>query len=942
MDELLPKQRSALARAVSNPDLVWILMSKAKGAKWLAAFAEVGWLDPQQFPGPTPQDEKGYFSFPSWPLTHYLAENADDFLLSKNRAAAERLLAFLFDTTRLAEERGQHNYRVWWNFARAVQGIPADLIDERRAEMLSYWLSDPYDRGLTGEELAKWARTLLETDMEHHHRLAFFVLQQLFALHVGKGDDDERIELVVNHWRAERIGERLLELAVAKLDVEFVDFLRQRVEEVSRILANDQWSSIWRPAIEPHDQNRSSDSAQQVLVSFFRDALEQYSRGSPDAARSYVDNLLGSELQIVQRTALHCVRVVYPQLEPLIDSAIDQRFFSAPYRHELWWLLHDHFGRFTVDLRRRALEAIEDLEENDDAGIRQRQATAYRQACWFAAIRDDVEGRKRFDECVSIAGAKPEHPDFSSYSTVGWVGYESPIDVEELKALNPSQLVLRLRGYVEPVQRGFHEAGYEGLVKAIRLVIKAEPLKYVIGLQEFRALDLPFVHEVIEAYGDLWREDASLPWEAIWPGLLQFALDVVSHDVFWSDENRTSPKGFVGNRYWINGSIGRLIESGVKSDDRAMPSSCHELALSLLVLILGREAGEEFSVEKDAVSIAINSPRGRCLEALINLSLRECRLQDAEEKNHNRAWGKFQSHYDREFDREGEHEFATLFVSHLPNFLYLSRSWALSRLPDAFDAGDSVRWSCAMQAYAYVSNVYQDIYRFLRNGGHFIAALDDASLSDRVAEKIVQNACVAYLHGQEQLHDIDGLIGQIVRRCMPKEISYVIRFFWSLRGSPNLGQKERERVVQLWAFFDRAASEPSGQGAVPLGNFVRWLEYLPRLEGEFLQLALRAANALHDTRENYTYDLLRTLAKLSFDTPDEVAEVWLQALEGSQMSYPEEALRDALLNVFMSEPNGRQLAKQIVSVYAKKGNLLPHEMLKTFSHTRSSKRDGSD
>lgn len=934
MDELLPKQRSALARAVSNPDLVWILMNKAKGAKWLAAFADVGWLDPQHFPGPTPQDKKGYFSVPSWPLTHYLAENASDFLLPENRAAAERLLAFLSDTTRLAQERGQHNYRVWWNFARTVQGIPADLFDERRAEMLSYWLADPFDRGLTGEELSKWAKVLLESDVEHHHRLAFFVLRQLFALHVGKGDDDERIGLAVNHWYAERIGERLLELAVAKLDVEFVDLLRERVEEVTRTLANDQWSCIWRPAIEPHDQNRSSESAQQVLVSLFRDALEQHSRSRPDTARSYVDQLLASELQIVQRTALHCVRVIYPQLEPLINSAIDPRFFGAPYRHELWWLLHDHFRHFTADQRHRTLKVIGDLEEAEDAGVRQRQATAYRQASWFAAIQDDAEGRKRFDESVSIAGAEPEHPDFSSYTSVGWVRHESPIDVEELKALTPSELVGRLRAYVEPAQLGFREAGYEGLVKAVRPVIKADPLKYVAGLQEFRSLDLPFIYEVIEAYGELWREDASLPWGAIWPGLLQFAHDVVSHGVFWSEGNKTSPKGFVGNRYWINGSIGRLIESGTKSDDRAMPASCHESALYLLEFIIARESGEEFSAEKDAVSIAINSPRGRCLEALINLSLRECRLQHAEEGNHDRAWEKFQPHYDREFARTGEHEFATLFVNYLPNFLYLSKSWTLSRLPDAFDASNSTRWSCAMQAYAYVANVYQEIYRFLRDGGHFVAALDDINLSDRVSEKIVQNACVAYLHGQEQLHDVDGLIGLIARRRMPKEISHVIRFFWSLRGSPRLGQAERERVVQLWAFFDRDVSDASVEGTVPIGKFIRWLEYLPRLEGEFLELALRAASALCDTQENYTYDLLRTLARFSSDTPNEVAEVWLRALEGSQMSYPEEAVREALLNIFLSEPNGRQLAKQVVSAYAKKGNLVPHEMLKSFSHSK--------
>jgi hypothetical protein len=464
-------------------------------------------------------------------------------------------------------------------------------------------------------------------------------------------------------------------------------------------------------------------------------------------------------------------------------------------------------------------------------------------------------------------------------------------------------------------------------VKAVRSVVKADPLKYLPGLKHFEMLELPFIYEVIEAYAELWREGAQLPWDAIWPNVLKFGFDLVSSDKFWDETNKESRRGFVANRYWINGSLGRLVESGAQKDDRAMPVECHDAARELIVKILARESGEAFSPESEAVSVAINSPRGRCLEGLINLALRECRLSDESSGAHNETWNVYRQIFDSELGREEEYEFVTLFVNYLPNFLYLSKDWVLANLPQVFDRERYVRWSCAMQAYAYVSNVYDSIYSFLRDNGHFLAALDDEILRERAVEKVVQNICVAYLQGKEDLEDEESLIVLLVSRLRQREISEVVHFLGALRGASEL-EGHRERVIALWVAIDESLDRAPDSNTFSRAKLLRLIDYLPNLTQPFMGMVLKAVDSLDDVQDTYSYEVLKAIARFSKEMPAEATAIWLRTLEKATMSYPEEAIRDALGNLIRGGPEGRRMAKDVVGQYAKRGNLTPHDILR--------------
>ena len=241
-------------------------------------------------------------------------------------------------------------------------------------------------------------------------------------------------------------------------------------------------------------------------------------------------------------------------------------------------------------------KTIVGLVKTNDDNLQNEGASAYERAVWLKAINEYGDDESElYQECINIIGGEPEHPDFSSYMTVGWVDHKSPIPEEDLLSMEVDILVKRLESYKD--LGNFHEPGLEGLTKALRQVVKAGPVRYFMHLHKFAGLDLAYVYQVLEAYGELWVEKAQLPWDEIWQHLLGFCEIIIKQEEFWSAENSLERSHFVANRYWVVGSIARLIENGTKSDEHAFPVKCLEQAQSILLILLEKEIDQRNTSE---------------------------------------------------------------------------------------------------------------------------------------------------------------------------------------------------------------------------------------------------------------------------------------------------------------------------------------------------------
>jgi len=931
MRELNAKEKDLLHRVETKPELQPFFFRKLKGLHWFEPLHERNFFKPENNPKPMPAKEEGHVNIPTWPITEYLVATSEELFDPANEYYAVKFINLIREITRYAKNADYSNYRTWWQLVKIIRNIPPHLISLEDIDLIDYWLDDPYERGLVAEQLGgKWLPDLLENLDEHCKQIALRLLDILYKVNFidEKYGSQKKPVLRYDSHYAKKITEKVAELSGLKLGLLAVEIFQRQLISILDELKNDAWSYIWRPAIEEeHEQNRGRHDADNILVSAYRDCLLGFVDSDVAASSVHLLSLFDSSYQTLKRLAIYTIDKRFYDLKEICDSILISEYFIGNLRHELWHFLNNHYKDFVPDQRTKVIDIIEGIEIHDDEGNIENGPTAYSRARWLASIKDsDEQSSQLYEKYTDITGVEPDHPDFSSYMTSGWVDHKSPIPIEQLLSLNVETLVETINTYEDPGR--FLEPGLEGLVKCFKDVVKTKAKEFYLELMRFIDSNLAFIYPLIEAYQELWSEKRELPWRAAWPCLLDFCLELVERDDFWIEENSRERSHFIANRHSIVGAIARLIEGGTKSDDHAFDKNLLPKAKQILLILLNRQEGKEFKQDSDAVSVAINSPRGRCIEALINLSLRSCRLADKEHSGHSQAWSELESIYTSELKRneQGEYEFATIVANLLPNFLYMSREWTRSNLASIFDYSDYQKWLCAMQGYAYVGTIYEDVYNYLKANADLLKALDDENIKekDHVKEKIIQNIVVSYIQGNEDINKPESLISILINRKDYSELHQLIWFVWTLRKKDD--DKLREKVFELWPMLLEIVDVASKEGRKLASQLCCWAVFINEIdmttESWLLQIAPYA-------EEDYnSHDLLESLARISESQALEAQKVWLKMLDSYSYDYPDDAIRQILKNLIVLGPEGVRKAKEVVDAYLRHGIERPRTWLR--------------
>jgi hypothetical protein len=928
VNDLSPKEQDLLKRVEDKPDLRPLFFRKVKGLKWFNSLFMSGYFDPKNIPSPTPSEEEGYVSIPSWLAIEYLVKTVKEINESENLEYAEKFLDILMSATAYAKQKEISNYRTWWQFSEVISKIPSSKLQTKHIDMIDYWLDDKYDRNLVISEIGeKWLPEILREqdrngERDQHGKLLSkrgmeILYKVIFVDDPLEGSKKQAI-LRFDAYHAKKITEKLAFLSGEKLGKDAIRIFEKQLILILEGTKKDLWSSLWQPAIEDHEQNKHRNDAANILIQAYRDSLEGYLKYHSDEAIEWVAQMLDSEYEVIKRIAINSITKNYPLLDHLTDELVTDKYIKSNFQHELWHFYNKHYKSFAKNQKATVLSSIDGVSRKDDDGNIHPGATAYKKATWLAAIKEfGPEESELYDKNTEIAKSEPEHPDFSSYMTSGSVVNKSPKSVEELQALSIEPLIKELSEFKGG--SGFDEPNVEGLSKTLRQLVKVEPLQIYLNLDKFVELDLSYIYEIIEAFRELWAEKSQLPWDEVWEKLLEFIDAIISRDSFWSVEEKNKGGVFLANQRWIVGSIARLIESGTKSDDHAFNKLYLDKAEALLVTLLKKEVGAEFSETSDAVSIAINSSRGQCIEALINLTLRSCRIADKEnDKDHSKVWAKFQEYFEAELSRSGvdnsDYEFITLVTNYLPNFLYMSKEWVTQNLSKIFDQKNYLKWLCAIQGYSYVSTVNPMIYSHLKDSGDYFVALDDENLEERVKERCIEDIAITRIHNPE-----DNLIKDLLIRNKHSEISYLIWFLWTLREDNNDNLKDL--IFELWPDISKNIDFSSREGKKLASILSQWSVFFKEINSENIELLFMVAP--YAGVAHHSPIMLESIANLSKNQPREAQQVWMKMLEGSASDYPEEAIREAFTNILSLNDEGLRMVKEIESEYIKRGNDRP-------------------
>ena len=727
--------------------------------------------------------------------------------------------------------------------------------------------------------------------------------------------------LQLDGYQANKFVERSAIEIGEQLGLAAVELFEQKFTEVLEINGNDKWSNLWRNAIAEHKQNSRNHDADDIVLKLFRDSLLGYFQSNQTAeSKEKLIDLISNEYETVKRIGIFVASECFESIdEQIVALVIESKNFNDKYRHELWHFLNKHFVELSNPQQTSIIASISALEvTNDETTVIEDKPTAYKQSNWYAAIKDASDvAKENYDQCIAITGVEPEHPDFSCY-TSSWVsGHSSPLTVTELAVMleNPSLLVTFLNEY-EHVGH-FGEPGLEGLVETFGELILLDDCIVLNNLEYFIDLKPHYLNEIFSSYSKLWSNKKQRLWESLWPKLLNFAYNLFQQDSFWQSPDNNVSGPFIGDRHWVVSTYCRLVESGCEKDARAFDINLSDTVKSTLELILERESGSDFDNDSDAISVAINSSRGRCLEAYFKLALYQCRNVEKNSDERQSIWETYEPVFSNELNKPetaNEYEFITLVVMYMRNFLYLSKSWTYENLNKMFKGGNtSLQWLCAVQAYSFVGALLPEIHEIFKVKNYYVSILDSPHLNDTVKGRYIEYMCLAHIQKIENIDDDDSLLKLLLSRKNEKELSKVIWYLWSIRDEEL--DIVKELIFHLWPkLIELIENQVNGYKKLA-SKLALWAEYIEDLNDQSMPLLYAVAPFINEDHNGMSF--MEELARLSTNNPLDAGELWKAALVNPIYVYNLSPFEQLFKNLIAQGEEGNAAAKEIAEVYIK-------------------------
>jgi len=890
MSSLSPTQKDAIKKIVEKPQLQSYFFKEVTGLKWFDELKKHGFFNPECEPKSS-----------DWPILIYLEKTALE--LPDNHRYIDEYLEFIRSVSSYSKNIPDANTRTWWYLAKLLRFIPTDRLLESDVEHFKLWLSSP-DKMLVGLELGEQLLPRLLQDPQAIKNIIAEGLLKVFLTIEWRPSRYDRIRqepnLILDDYWANQVFKTIAGLVGENLGVNGLKLIQSALEEVLNYQSNDKTSFIWRPAIEDHDQNKEHEDPENLLVTLFRDALLSLNFGN-SASREYVLDLLDSELLTLQRMAIFVLGEKRSDFIEEIGHVVAEKFFDkTSVHHELYHFLNKSY-RLLYDAKKTdVLDLIvknsEGSADPDAEETTQKIQNAYGMLRLLSAING--QGFQKADDFYQAqleitSHNKPEHPDFHIYSSEPqWIGEQSPFEASDLLRLSIEALIDDLKSF-EP-EKTWNAPTKYGLSKSLKEAILKNPNFFQGSLNKFLSTPFVYISAILEAYRDLWKKyktekDPGLPF--LFPELFNFVDELIDVPGFWQAEPVADESGFNVGVDWIVGDIAQLISEVVSSDESAIDAKHNQQLLSIISSILDNIDGDDFEGFNDAISISINSARGKSIEAFIDLSLRMCRLADQQYGNHKECWeDDLKPRFEALFvlgSSINNFEFYALFVHRWPNFKYLDTDWTVAKLPNLFDCNTPKILNIALQGFSYLGQYDKVLFLYLRERGILINALKDIGSQDQVRKRIIQFAFIAYLRGDETLTDPNHILYFIINTANYELMSELIWFVWTLRSNLKLPE-QKEKVFGLWEETTNKIGHDKSADKI-IGKLGKWAVYVESIESREKDLLMQSAPFIClEFSENFFIEELHRLAKIN---PKEVTDIFLESLNSCIPTYmPEDVL----------------------------------------------------
>ena len=871
----------------------------------------VGWLSPLDSAGvfdaaPSPVFVgDGTYQLPTWPASQYLAR-----IGGKSPA---RVLA-------IARRTRTDNPRVISDFFYAALQMPPRHAAGIVAR-LDEWLDTPFSNVFSGElgnllgHLAdgkQWEAALELVEIVTRPVLPP-VAEDEVARRWGYGEVQPRCDI----WYFDNVVRGQVRSLGEVKPLEVLRILETQLRRAIKLEISSRDSPTssdgslgWRAAIESHEQNRSRSGFKGTIVDALRDLGETVASRQPESIGVIVATWLEDDYSIFRRLAIHVVRLHPDSFPGLLIQLLGERasLDDSLIHHEFYLLMESAFGKAPDNVQQRLLGWIMEGEPPEELELSKRY---YRERTGGEPSEQLVRGwndhwiltrlwalrahelpnehRSELDRLVGEMG-EPDHPDFLIYMTVGW-GPATRVKTAELERMSVAEVVEYLANWTPPEDPS-SMLSYEGLGRALERAVKSKPRAYSWATSKFvepGPLRNQYLGHLLWGLHEAWASGRSLSWKPI---LEACALIIKCRDESDDDTRRR---------------VVDLLTTALRKPDHYLPRVHMKEARDLLLVAVRdpdprpEDEAKWLSNNPDPVSLAINSVRGKALEALLDYAKRHRELWREEARTY-RRYAPSRSPFDALVAEALDERLAvddspairSVFGERLLLLYWLDGEWARRQMPKLFPERPSAAhlWEATWDAYVSFSKVWKDVYGLLRP--QYRRAVEQLGArarkgqkAPRSADSLAEHLMIAYWVSLEELQDEEGLLALFYSQAPGEVTSHAAWMMWRLLAEqkPVADSGEWRRAKDLWrARTDAAQSaEDQTQFAEELLGFLRWLDSVPEGLGALYSL-IEAGIPHYELARGPGRSLPEFLTRESAHYPFEACQLLSQLLENRDES----------------------------------------------------------
>ncbi|HOX59270.1 MAG TPA: hypothetical protein PLC99_20500 [Verrucomicrobiota bacterium] len=896
--------------------------AKLSSPAWIAPLAEAGLFSSP----PDPVREGDSISFPLWPESRFLARMA---------ALEPDLVLGIVEKAPVTD-----NVRVHEDFCDAAIAMPGRQAAQLARRELMWIEQQPHLYFLLPERLGQLIEHLAITD---EHKTALLLARAVLRIHRTSGhgapsalfDSWDYDQFLLNHLPP------LLAAQPAKTLALLCDCLAETlVGENVETTSPEDYSWIWRPAIEDHEQNHGPDNLRDVLIRSVRDGARTMVVEQIATVNEVMAEFDRREWFIFKRLGLHLLVEFFEAAKDEARARVlsKENFETIQVHHEYGRLLQAVFPELNTAERDRVLEWMCAPPVGGDDTPRARDHRVLQQLVLLDGKLPPT-WQKRLDDLKTQLG-QPDHPEFLSYGT-SWVGPTSPLDRSALKSMTATLVADYCRTWV-PV-RDWNSPTREGLARTLQADVAKRATEYVSALPAFEGTDATYARSIVQGLAAASKANATFEW----PPVVKF--------LEWIVRQERSIPGRSGKHLnedphwgWARKAVADLI--GVACERDAMPYSLRDCVWRLLGAIStdpDPSPRDDQQASMDPATMSINTTRGEAMHAVVRFALWEHRAEGRERET-SRMPDDVRSLLSQHLDPALEPSLAVraVYGQWLPWLVMMDREWVATNLPLIVPDAEEHKGARAAAWNAYVTfcRPYDDVFLLLAR--HYAGAV--SRLGERVQtqhrsrdeeDALGEHLMLLAARGRIAWDDEGALLPTFFERAPAAVAEHTIAFGGRvLRNEEHpLSAEVVHRFVVLWERVRARLMASGSENGSPLKAFGWWFasgRFEPEWAAHELLDVLRCTGQIDAAF--LVYKALETLASTNAPLAVSVLRELVRADHGGRNLIGSKDHMRAILAAGLRSAEAAEAAQQVIHELGARGHFEFRDLL-----GKQPSRDGS-